>query len=245
MKAEDRIIVALDESEVRTAKILARELWPYIKYFKIGPVLLKPLLHRRKWDEFLAMASEMKISLFIDEKLCHSPEVLKNTVGYYNFPPIKMFTIHASCGRDSLKAAVTQKGIAIPTNMKILVSTVLTSMSREECQHIYGKWPEEKVVEFALDALETGCDGIVCSSQELKSLARHKDLNKLERYVPGIRPKWWKKKTDQRRIETPSGAIEAGADYLIIGRPVLNPPKEIGTPIEAVKKILEETEKVI
>jgi len=243
MKTEDKIIVALDESEVSAAKTLIGVLWPYVGCFKIGPVLLKPLLHRCKWDEFLAMASEMKTSLFIDEKLCHSPEVIKKTVGYYNSPPIKMFTLQASCGRDSLKAATTQKGITIPTDMKVLVSTVLTSMSDIECRHIYGKWPEKKVVDFAFDVLETGCDGIICSSQELKSLAKHRDLERLGKYVPGIRPEWWTKGTDQKRIDTPAGAIEAGADYLIIGRPILNPPKEIGTPIEAVKKILEEMER--
>jgi len=244
MKPKDRIIVALDVSEVQKANSLIDELRPYVGCFKIGPVLLKPLLHQCKWEEFIEMASKMKISLFIDEKLCHSPEVLKNSVGYYNFPPIKMFTIQASCGRDSLRAAVNQKGITIPVNMKILVPTVLTSMSPEESQHIYGKWPEQKVVEFAFDALETGCDGIVCSSRELGALAKYKELDKLERYIPGIRPDWWPMATDQKRIDTPSGAIEAGADYLIIGRPILNPPPEIGNSVEAVKKIIKEIETI-
>lgn len=242
MEAKDRIIVALDVDSVKKAIDLVKQLSPHVGYFKIGPVLLKPLLHKCKWEEFIEMASKMKISLFIDEKLCHSPEVLKNTVGYYNFPPIKMFTTHASCGRDSLKAAVSRKGISISNDMKILVSTVLTSISPEGCYHIYGKWPEEKVVEFAFDVLETGCDGIICSSRELKSIAQYKELNKLEKYVPGIRPIWWARETDQKRIDTPSGAIEAGADYLIIGRPILYPPPEIGSPREAAKKIIEEIE---
>jgi orotidine-5'-phosphate decarboxylase len=155
-----------------------------------------------------------------------------------------MFTIHASCGRDSLKATVSQKGITIPKGMKILVSTVLTSISRKECKSIYGKWPEQKVVEFAFDALETGCDGVVCSSDELRSLAKYKELNKLEKYVPGIRPDWWSKTTDQKRIDTPRKAIEAGADYLIIGRPILYPPSKIGGPVEAVKKIIKEIETI-
>jgi orotidine-5'-phosphate decarboxylase len=244
MEGKERIIVALDVDSVDKAISLIEELSPYVGCFKIGPVLLKPLLHQYKWEEFIEMATKMKISLFIDEKLCHSPEVLKNTIRYYNFPPIKMFTIQASCGRDSLRAAVSQKGITIPKGMKILVSTVLTSMSLEESQHVYGKWPKEKVVEFAFDALETGCDGIVCSSRELGALAKYKELDKLEEYVPGIRPDWWSKTTDQKRIDTPRGAIEAGADYLIIGRPILYPPPEIGNSVEAVKKIIKEIETV-
>ena len=245
MEGKERIIVALDVDSVDKAMSLIEELSPYVGCFKIGPVLLKPLLHQYKWEEFIEMASKMKISLFIDEKLCHSPEVLKNTIRYYNFPPIKMFTIHASCGRDSLRAAVSQKGITISKRMKILVSTVLTSISRKECKSIYGKWPEQKVVEFAFDALETGCDGVVCSSYELGWLTKHKELNKLEKYVPGIRPDWWPTVTDQKRIDIPRRVIEAGADYLIIGRPILYPPSEIGSPVEATKRIIEEIEKVL
>ena len=244
METKDRIIVALDVDSVDKAMALVKQLAPYVGCFKIGPVLLKPLLHKGKYEEFLEMAQKIEMKLFIDEKLCHSPEVIKDTVVYYNFPPIKMFTIHASCSRDSLKAATKQKGVTIPTNMKILVSTVLTSMDRDECKHIYWRRPEEKVVEFAFDALETGCDGIICSSRELKSLAKHKELDKLERYIPGIRPKWWQKPTDQKRIDTPRGAIKAGADYLIIGRPILNPPPKIRSPIEAIKRIIEEIENV-
>jgi orotidine-5'-phosphate decarboxylase len=126
MDAKNRIIVALDVDSIDKAMALIKELSSYVGYFKIGLVLLKPLLHQYKWEEFIKMASKMKISLFIDEKLCHSPEVLKNTVRYYNFAPIKMFTIQASCGRDSLRAAVSQKGITIPKRMKILVSTVIS-----------------------------------------------------------------------------------------------------------------------
>lgn len=184
----------------------------------------------------------MKISLFIDEKLHHSPVIIQKVVRYYNFPKIKMFTIAASCGRQSLRAAVSQKGISIPADMKILVSTVLTTITPKECRDIFGKCPEEKVVEFAFTALKTGCDGIICSSHELKALAKYRELNKLEKYAVGIRPKWWKKTTDQKRIDTPTGAIKAGADYLIIGRPILTPPPEIGSPVEAAKRIIKEIE---
>lgn len=242
MEAKDRIILALDVSNPKEAGALINKLRPYVGIFKIGPILLQPLLHKGQWVEFLKKASGTEISLFIDEKLCHSPEVLKNTVDYYNFPPIKMFTVQASCGRDSLKAAVAKKGITIPADTKILISTVLTSMSRDECWHVYGKWPEQKVVEFAFDAFETACDGIVCSSRELRALAQHKELIELGRYVAGIRPPWWQRTTDQIRIDTPFGAIKAGADYLIIGRPILKPPPQIGSPIKAVKRILEEIE---
>ena len=100
MEVKDRIILALDVSNLREANALINELRPYVGIFKIGPILLRPLLYEGKWVEFLRKASEMGISLFIDEKLCHSPEVLRNTVDYYNFPPIKMFTIQASSDID-------------------------------------------------------------------------------------------------------------------------------------------------
>ena len=90
---------------------------------------------------------------------------------------------------------------------KIIAVTVLTSIAGNH---------KKKVVALAQDAVRAGVDGIVCSAHELKYL---KNI-KLLKIVPGIRPKWYKIRDDQRRSATPQEALLAGADYLVIGRPI-------------------------
>jgi len=82
-------------------------------------------------------------------------------------------------------------------------------------------------------------DGIVCSALELEALGRDDRFKDLKKIVPGIRPSW-STANDQKRVLTPAEAIRAGADYLVIGRPITNPPLGVGSPIDAVQKILAE-----
>lgn len=143
----------------------------------------------------------------------------------------KFVNIHASSGIESIKKAVENS----PNNL-VLGVTVLTSISKHECVSIFGSGTSKKVVKFAKDLVSVDAHGIICSPQELLALEK---FTKLIKVVPGIRPAW-APSNDQKRITTPREAIDAGADYLVIGRPITNPPKEIGTPLDAVKKIIEE-----
>jgi orotidine-5'-phosphate decarboxylase len=129
---------------------------------------------------------------------------------------------------------VSKKG-----NSKVLGVTVLTSLGGEICELIYGATPGAKVLQFARDSKLAGLDGLVCSPKETVLLRSRRELPGLILVNPGVRPAW-AVKGDQARTETPFGAIEAGADYLVIGRPITNPPAEIGTPINAANKIAEE-----
>jgi orotidine-5'-phosphate decarboxylase len=145
-----------------------------------------------------------------------------------------MFNVHASCGLDSIKAAADNKGSSL-----LLVVTVLTSISETESTQIFGAPPHEKVIQFARNAKEAGADGIICSAQELELLAQLPDLRDLLKVTPGIRPSW-AEANDQKRILTPAQAMSLGATHLVIGRPITTPPRGIGTPVDAAKKILEE-----
>ena len=89
------------------------------------------------------------------------------------------------------------------------------------------------MLDFAKEAQRASLDGIVCSGQELLYL---KDFYKLKKVVPGIRPDWFSESSDQKRIITPHEALNLGADFLVIGRPILN----YNDPVEAVRKILAE-----
>ena len=144
-----------------------------------------------------------------------------------------MFNVHASAGLEAVKAAVAQKG-----NSKVLGVTVLTSL-KDECVSIFGKEPADAVVQFAFLLKDAGADGIICSPEEVTALRQHPRLDHMLLVVAGVRP-LWASNDDQKRVMTPSEAICAGADYLVTGRPIRKPPAEIGTPVEAAKRIADE-----
>jgi orotidine-5'-phosphate decarboxylase len=108
---------------------------------------------------------------------------------------------------------------------KILAVTVLTS----------AKANSQKVKKLTRDALKAGVDGVVCSGRDLPSINRIAGSQSLLKIVPGIRPSWYKKKDDQKRTMTPQKAMELGADFLVIGRPVL----DSGDPEKNVKAVFQ------
>jgi orotidine-5'-phosphate decarboxylase len=147
---------------------------------------------------------------------------------------VKYFNVHASAGVEAIKAAAEEKGTA-----KLLVVTVLTSLDDAASQGIFGKTARDKVLDFAKEALDSGADGLICSSQELELLGPIPEFKNLLKVTPGIRPTW-AQSDDQKRTMTPKEAIQAGATHLVIGRPISNPPRGLGSPIDAAKAILEE-----
>ena len=131
-------------------------------------------------------------------------------------------------------AAVMNKG-----HSQVLAVTVLTSLEENNAYLLFGAPSKAKVLQFARDAKTAGVDGIICSPQELELLGKQKELMGLIKITPGVRPEW-AAVGDQKRIMTPLEAIRAGATALVIGRPITNPPVEIGSPANAVNKIVEE-----
>jgi orotidine-5'-phosphate decarboxylase len=117
--------------------------------------------------------------------------------------------------------------------------TVLTSINNEECVSIFGNDSVTKVIQFAHRLVDAGADGIICSAQEVVFLDKYPQFGNFIKITPGVRPVW-AAVGDQKRIMTPAEAIKAGADYLVIGRPITQPPAEIGGPVEAAKRIAEE-----
>ncbi|MBI3290725.1 orotidine 5'-phosphate decarboxylase [Candidatus Falkowbacteria bacterium] len=100
---------------------------------------------------------------------------------------------------------------------------------------------EEVVLGMAIMAAECGADGVICSPMELDVLSQDIGLRGFPCYTPGIRP-LWARKNDQERVTTPSEAVKKGATGIIVGRPILQPPEEIGGPVEAAALIAEEIE---
>lgn len=157
------------------------------------------------------VVSQYKAGCFYDGKFDDIP----NTTGKASEPlgGVLFFNVHASSGSESIKAAVAKCGTA-----KVLVVTVLTSISPEECMEIFGDTPENKVLQFARKAKADGAHGVICSPKELSVLSGP-EFDGFEKVTPGIQPLWMKS-NDQKRVMTPGEAIKAGATYLVIGRAI-------------------------
>lgn len=230
MEIKDRIIVALDVDNLAAAKTLVQDLAPYVGCFKVGLELLTAVGAPQVVEFIHGLGGK----IFFDGKFNDIPNTVGQAAKAVANLGVKIFNLHAASGLEAMKQAVANK-----KNSLVLAVTVLTSLNDENSKKIFGAVSQEKVLDFALQAKNAGCDGIVCSPQELKLFYQKEEFKDFLRVTPGVRPKW-ADTCDQQRIMTPQEAIKLGASFLVIGRPITKPPKEIGTPIEAAKRIIEE-----
>jgi orotidine-5'-phosphate decarboxylase len=177
------------------------------------------------------------MKIFLDLKLHDIPNTVAGAVKAAVHCQADFLTIHASGGRDMMRAAVAaaaeeeqKTGYAAP---KILAVTVLTSLDAAVLESVGQEAPLEKqVLRLARLAKESGVQGLVCSPQEIALLKRELGQDILL-VVPGIRPAE-SATGDQKRVMTPQEAMAAGADWLVIGRPIT----EAKSPVEAARGIV-------
>ena len=205
----NRIIIALDGMDKSAALAMAKLLSPAVWGFKANDLLI---------DCGLSIISELKWfgHVFADPKLHDIPNTVANSVRKLSAAGADLITVHASGGRAMIKAAVEAKG-----ESRILAVTALTSLTVDDTQEIYRRPPKYTVLDFSNIAAESSVDGIVCSAQELTLFEGYPNLVPLIKVVPGIRPAWYEAADDQNRKSTPQVALENGATYLVIGRPVI------------------------
>jgi len=142
-----------------------------------------------------------------------------------------MLTIHLSGGSEMIRVAIAARA----NNMLLLGITVLTSATEQTLREVgISGTVEDQVLRLAKLGVEAGIDGVVASPHEIRKL-RTEFGNKIKIAVQGIRPTW-AEPGDQKRFMTPREALEAGADYIGIGRPITAHPQ----PSEAMAKILQE-----
>lgn len=233
-------MVALDVDELAEAVKIAEELKGLGVTFKIG----NQLGTYEGWHKAVAFAREYGAYIFCDTKFKDIPATVEKSARAITRHQPDMFNIMADNSRAALRGAVAGVESALvdydlPIRPAIIGVTVLTSISDDEAVSIYGAKAADKVMQFAEMAAEAGLDGLVCSGQEVAALRANPKTSNLLLVVPGIRPSW-AATGDQNRVMTPREAIDAGADYLVIGRPITQPPADIGSPRRAVEKILEE-----
>jgi orotidine-5'-phosphate decarboxylase len=224
-----RIIVALDVGSREEAIPLIRQL-EGVEIFKVG---LK--LFTAEGPSLLKEVKILRKKIFLDLKLHDIPNTVAEAVKVAVKHGAHMLTLHASGGREMMERAVDAAKKEGTDKPLLLAVTILTSLKDDQLQEIgMAADTSTQVLKLAKLAQEAGVDGVVCSPQEIEIIRKEigKDLLVV---VPGIRPSW-AVAHDQKRIMTPSLAIQKGADYLVIGRPIIAAP----SPQEAFLKILDE-----
>jgi orotidine-5'-phosphate decarboxylase len=237
-QAKDRIIFAMDVAHFEDAQRFVRLLRDRVGIFKVGKQLFT-----HAGPKVLDMIRQHGQRTFLDLKFHDIP----NTVGKASQEATKlevtMFDVHVLGGVDMMKAAVQatrEKAKELGTQRPLLLGvTVLTSLDNESLRQIGIKDSvEEEVSRLARLAEEAGLDGVVASPQEIEIIRKTCGHDFIV-VTPGVRPAE-AAKDDQRRVMTPAEAIKAGADYLVIGRPI----QHARDPVEAVDRIAGEIQTV-
>src|SRR5215472_14165252 len=225
-KIADKIVVALDVATKEKALELVKELRDWISFFKIGLQL-----YTAEGPEIVRAALSTGAKVWLDIKLHDIPNTVARAVESANNLGVHMLTIHLSGGSEMIAAASAARA----NSMLLLGVTVLTSATEQTLREIglSGKM-DEQVLRLARLGVQAGIDGVVASPHEIKKL-RAEFGDKIKIAVQGIRPSW-AEPGDQKRFMTPREALQAGADYIGIGRPITSHPQ----PREAVARILDE-----
>lgn len=239
-KIREKLVLALDVEDINEAKKLVEDLSPYIGTFKVGLQLFCGY-----GLEIVNFIKEKNADFFLDVKLHDIP----NTVEKASFNVIKnganFFNVHATGGIEMMKAA--RKG-AMEACVKygkkepiILAVTVLTSISDEVLKEELSntKTSADFVVQLAKNAKTASLTGVVASAKELPLIKKELGDDFIV-LTPGIRPAW-SATNDQKRIATPTSALNDGADYIVLGRAVTAAENRI----EAIEKIYQEIEEGI
>lgn len=211
--SDPRIIVALDYAEASQALAMAARLDPGFCRLKVG----KELFTRGGYALVERLLTQ-GYQVFLDLKFHDIPATVAQACKAAAEIGVWMIDVHTMGGRKMLEAA--SEAVAKTSHRPLLIGvTVLTSLDNEDLLELgIGAGVEDQVVRLAELAHQAGLDGVVCSAREARSLRlRHGPTFRL--VTPGIRPTG-SAAQDQRRIMTPLQALQAGADYLVLGRPI-------------------------
>ena len=221
-----RVIVALDNKNLTQIIALVKKTKSYAFGFKIG----KEFFYNYGIEGYKKIY-KLSNNIFLDLKLHDIPNTVERALkALIKLKPI-LTTIHISGGDEMQKVTSNLKR----NKTKILGVTILTSLNSSQTKKYYNnKNVNQLVKKFAQNAKNNNLDGIVCSPLELKTV-RKVVGSKMLIVVPGIRleKKQNNTKDDQKRILTPKEAIKLGADYLVIGRPIV----ESNNPLKTIKEI--------
>jgi orotidine-5'-phosphate decarboxylase len=226
--AGGQVIVALDFPDSASALRLVGSLGNLIQWYKVGLEL-----YLSAGNEIVRNLKDKGFSVFLDLKLHDIPNTVAGAVRSAASTGADMLTLHAS-GGPAMLAAAARAAAGLSSPPRLLAVSVLTSMDADQLHAIgIAGSPAEQVVRLASLAAQAGISGLVASPEEIVQLrSAFPDFTLV---IPGIRPAG-SAAVDQKRVATPGAAIAAGADYLVIGRPIT----QAADPVGAAKSILDE-----
>jgi len=226
----EKLILALDVETKEKAQSLVQELKNFIKIFKIGPQLFT-----RYGPEIIEIIQKEGGKVFYDAKFYDISSVIEKAGEIIGEMGVDMFTLHTLGGSQMMRRAV-EAAKKKQKNIRVLGVTILTSLNSSILKKELGieKDLKDEVIHLATLAKEAGLDGVVASAYEIEKLRQIFGKNFLL-VIPGIRPSFGKK-DEQKRVLTPEEAIQKGADFLVIGRPIT----KAKNPLKATYKIIQE-----
>lgn len=226
---DPRLIVALDYPEAAPALALAERLDPRMARLKVGKELFVAA-----GPELVRTLTARGFQVFLDLKFHDIPNTVAAACRAAARLGVWMLNVHASGGLKMMQAArAALEGL--PTRPRLIAVTVLTSLGREDLAQVgLDLEPEAQVLRLARLAQAAGLDGVVCSAREAPLLRRELGPDFLL-VTPGVRPAG-SATDDQQRVLTPAQALQAGADYLVVGRPITQAPD----PVAALQRIHDE-----
>lgn len=207
------ICVALDFADAARTLEVARAVEASVGVFKVGLTTI--------YGAGAELVSELKSSrpVFVDAKLHDIPAQVEGATSAVAALGARYVTVHAGGGYDMIKAAVAAAG----PDLRVLAVTVLTSLDDAELNRLgHSLGSNDTVMRLGERALDAGAHGLVCSPLEVASLRQQFGADP-ELVVPGIRPQG-SDAGDQRRVLGPRAALDAGADLLVVGRPITAAP---------------------
>jgi orotidine-5'-phosphate decarboxylase len=232
------LIVALDFDSLASAVKFAKQVADLVGMFKIGSQLFTSA-----GPEAVRQVAQLGAGIFLDLKFHDIPNTVAGAVlASAGMPGVQLVNLHALGGTAMMRAAAQAVSAGVPMGAdrpRLLAVTVLTSMDQKAIREVgIGGPPKLRVVKLAKLAQEAGVDGVVASVQEAKAIRKACGREFLI-VTPGVRPKDMSvgsKKDDQARTATPREAIKAGADFIVVGRPIL----AATDPRAAAQEIVEE-----
>jgi len=229
------LVVALDVPTGEEALHLAEALHPHVDGFKVGLELLMG-----EGPAIVSRVAALGAPVFVDAKLHDIPKTVAGAASRLGSIGARWVTVHASGGEEMIRTAVEALATSSEGDAGILAVTILTSLdeARLEAVGFSQGSPAEHVTAMARLAAAAGAEGVVCAVPEAASV-KVLDLDLIVA-TPGIRPAG-SDSADQKRVATPGEAIEAGADLLVVGRPIT----AAAHPAAAAVSILQEIEAAV
>jgi orotidine-5'-phosphate decarboxylase len=225
-----QVIVALDFADIGPARELVRRVDPSLCRLKVGKEMFT-----RYGPPFVEELTKAGFDVFLDLKFHDIPNTVAAACAAAADLGVWMINVHASGGRKMMEAA--RDRVAVASHRPLVVAvTILTSLTAPEVHEIgFPGSTQENVLRLARMARESGLDGVVCSPKEAADLRGALD-SEIVLVTPGVRPRA-AAADDQQRVMTPGDAIRAGADYLVIGRPVTKSADPVGVLRDVVAEV--------